>query len=366
VTTCAVALRVAGIAIRITTITNPHRLIDLYIRDDNSLFADNAEIKTDMNTAGIELLLPTLHALVETPLHTMDRSCLPILRQDEWQVFERMYKKRIDDWLDPHLARRSRHESNPVVDFLFEYYRFRPSLLKRWSPGTGVILEGAEADKFLETEGFSRSPTGVFLDTNAFPAHLHNSTRWIRDMLVSTRDRAPHFGCSGMHEWAMIYGYDPVRHEKTPLRLDRRAINTIVEESVLSCTHFDAFRFFTPDASKMNTNRIDRTTMADNEQPACLHANMDLYRWAMKRTPWISSGLIADTFFLAVEIRDVDMRASPYDLSAWGIAPIPVETPEGKREYLTCQKNFLARANPLRQQLIDEYDALLTAVNRAR
>jgi hypothetical protein len=46
------------------------------------------------------------------------------------------------------------------------------------------------------------------------------------------------------------------------------------------------------------------------------------------------------------------MRASPYDLSRLGFAPIRIETAEGRAEYETCQRDFAARSQPLRARLI--------------
>jgi hypothetical protein len=46
------------------------------------------------------------------------------------------------------------------------------------------------------------------------------------------------------------------------------------------------------------------------------------------------------------------MRASPYDLSAWGRPPIRIETTEGRRLYETEQRQLAAKAAPLRQRLI--------------
>ena len=47
-----------------------------------------------------------------------------------------------------------------------------------------------------------------------------------------------------------------------------------------------------------------------------------------------------DCFDLARDIRVLDMRASPYDLSARGYQPIPIETREGKAEYVEAQRAF--------------------------
>jgi hypothetical protein len=70
---------------------------------------------------------------------------------------------------------------------------------------------------------------------------------------------------------------------------------------------------------------------------------MDLYKWAYKLAPATASELVADCFELAYEVRQVDMRASPYDLSALGIAPLRIETAAGKAEYLNAQQRFAQR-----------------------
>ena len=91
--------------------------------------------------------------------------------------------------------------------------------------------------------------------------------------------------------------------------------------------------------------------MLQNEQRGCLHANMDLYKWAFKLAPFTPSELIADCFALARDIREIDMRASPYDLRALGFAPIPVETETGRAEYEQHQRAFAKRGQPLRERL---------------
>ena len=60
---------------------------------------------------------------------------------------------------------------------------------------------------------------------------------------------------------------------------------------------------------------------------------MDLYKWSYKLSPLVPSELVADCFALAREIRELDMRASPYDLAELGYEPVAVETPAGRPEY---------------------------------
>jgi hypothetical protein len=85
---------------------------------------------------------------------------------------------------------------------------------------------------------------------------------------------------------------------------------------------------------------------------------MDLYKWAYKLSPLVDSELVADCFALAREVRELDMRASPYDLSALGYEPVRVETPEGRAGYVRAQRDFATRAAPLRARLIDAIDRL--------
>jgi hypothetical protein len=88
---------------------------------------------------------------------------------------------------------------------------------------------------------------------------------------------------------------------------------------------------------------------------------MDLYKWAYKLAPFTSSELVADTFELAMQIREIDMRASPYDFSALGFQPIAIETPEGRADYERHQRGFAVRAAPLRAALIETCRELLSA-----
>jgi hypothetical protein len=46
------------------------------------------------------------------------------------------------------------------------------------------------------------------------------------------------------------------------------------------------------------------------------------------------------------------MRASPYDLSAWGLEPVRIETAEGRRIYEMEQRRLAEAALPLRERLI--------------
>ena len=86
---------------------------------------------------------------------------------------------------------------------------------------------------------------------------------------------------------------------------------------------------------------------------------MDLYKWAYKSSPWISSDLLRKTLFFAIEARIIDMRASPYDLSDYGYSPIPIETTEGRREYEREQSELYRRGLKLRSELIAALNKIL-------
>ena len=63
-----------------------------------------------------------------------------VLEPHEWQRRQEEHTAAISAVVDPWLEGRRRQKKDPVLDFLFEYYRFRPARLKRWSPGFGTGL----------------------------------------------------------------------------------------------------------------------------------------------------------------------------------------------------------------------------------
>jgi hypothetical protein len=262
-------------------------------------------------------------------------------RLDEatWRARRAAHEARVDAWIEPHLTRRRLGQRHPVEDFLFTYYSYRPAQLRRWHPGANVVLVGSDEPA---------------VDVPAVLARRGVTVRWIGDLLTATAGRQPHLGCFGMHEWAMVYRQtqDEVRHNAWPLRLSPDETAAVVHERGVRCSHFDAYRFFTAPARPLNVLRPTRETQHANEQPGCLHANMDLYKWAYKLSPLVPSELIADAFELARDIRALDMRASPYDLADLGYPPIRVETAAGRAEYAAAQRGFAERAGELRQRLI--------------
>jgi hypothetical protein len=250
---------------------------------------------------------------------------------------------------------------HPVHDFLFEYYSFRPAHLLRWTPGADVLLEGASPGELAWGE-FEPADGGLVLPAATFPAHRVEYLRWAAAYLDAVAEREPAFACLGLHEWAMVYRDPNVRHPYVPLRLSRADTDAVVESQPLRCTHYDAFRFFTADAAPRNRLELTRADAIEHDQPGCIHATMDLYRFAYKVAPYCPSAVVADTFELAAAARAIDMRASPYDLTGYGYEPIRIETKDGREEYVEHQRVLAARAAPVRAALRVVYAQLLAAV----
>jgi hypothetical protein len=270
-----------------------------------------------------------------------------------WRARQAGHEARVDAWTGPVLARAGRGEAHPVEDFLFSYYSHRPAALRRWSPGPGVVLEGAEP----AGAGWVAVDGGAALD--APTDRVLRTAEWVADLLERTASRPAQFGCFGLHEWAMVHRAEQVRHERWPLRLGADGTAAVVESLPVRCSHFDAFRFFTPTARPLNVLQPTRESQGDLEQGGCLHANMDLYKWSYKLAPWVPSELVADCFDLARRVRVLDMRASPYDFSALGLEPVPVETAQGRTAYAAAQRAFAAEAAGLRARLLGAARGLL-------
>jgi hypothetical protein len=284
---------------------------------------------------------------------------LIVLAEDEWRDRERAHRERVGPWVGDRIARRRKGRRHPVDDFLFEYYPYSVAKLLAWHPGHGTALAGEDAARFLQDRHYVRGAEGVQTDLALAGEKIARMRRAL-EVLRGTAWRPPSHACFGMHEWAMVYGTEPgdVRHAGTRLRLSPAEIRRAVEGVGLRCTHFDAFRFFTDEAAPLNQLTPTRESQPDVEQPGCIHANMDLYKYAMWCAPYLQAELVADCFALARRGRAVDMRASPYDLAALGHAPIRVETPEGRREYVSQQRALAEEGAELRLRLRTAIEAL--------
>lgn len=296
-----------------------------------------------------------------TALNNTTEECLSLAK---WQERASRHRERAQAWTLSTLDRRSRQIVHPVEDFLFTYYPFKLGKLEQWHPGFGVALECEEEQRpewmsrhYQLRDGFLRLSVDGMEDKEK--ARLH----WILELLRNTAAQVGNFGCFGMHEWAMVYRSETVRHGKVAaLRLSHDDIARFVESRPIRCTHYDAFRFFTPAARPLNQLQPTLDGRPQQEQPGCIHANMDLYKWAFKCQSWISGELLLDAFALAKDLREIDMRASPYELSDYGYEPIAIETTEGRREYEAAQRALADRAMMVRQRLIEALERVIVAM----
>ena len=294
----------------------------------------------------------------------LDDSATEVVGPATWQALSRAHRNRVEPWIAPRLARRSRGETHPVDDFLFDYYSFRPGQLARWHPGHGTIVTGHRRD----LAPWSRDPDyrdaatdntpGVTTSAERLARH-HDRLRAARAVLVASAGRPARYGCFGLHEWAMVYRTPTVRHTTVPLRLGRPGTDAVLESMPLRCSHYDAYRFFTAPAVARNEARLTRAGQSAAEQPGCLHATMDLYKWAYKLGPLVNSDLVMDCLESAAAARLLDMQASPYDLAEYGFEPVAVEEPAGRAEYARRQGLLAPRAAPLRAALLAACERLL-------
>jgi hypothetical protein len=320
-------------------------------------------------TVGGPRIAPTYPGAVSTVALPAAATRLPYAR---WAEQADVHATRADVLTAGWRERRATGATHAIEDFLFTYYPTRPAQLRRWHPGPGVVLEPPDDDaghaahvafEDRETWRWYRAvPGGVTLDTPAFLAERGDTVRYVLDLLAATASRPARFGCLGLHEWAMVYrdhAAGRASRHPLPLRLGGDGTDAVVEGHRIRCTHFDAYRFFTPEASGLNTEHPTREAQPALEQPGCLHANMDLYKWALKLGPAVPGELLLDAFALARDVRVLDMQASPYDVSSYGLAAVTIETPDGRAEYVRRQQEFAERSAELRGCLLDVCESLL-------
>jgi len=291
---------------------------------------------------------------------------LVLLEEQAWTERARAHAARVDAWTADRVARAARGRRHPVEDFLFTYYPTRPGQLRRWHPGLGVALAGTTP--FAQDTAYRAVDVGGEPAVTVDPAHFRarrDGLAWVEGLVRATSDRAPRLGCFGLHEWAMVYGLEQheVRHESWPLRVEPTRVREVVDELGLRCTHYDAFRFFTPEAAPLNEFAPTREAQPELDQPGCLHATMDLYKWTSKYAALVGSDLVADCFALARDARSLDMEAAPYDIRALGYEPIRVETPDGRAEYVRRQRQLMEQATPLRARVAAALTTALAAVD---
>lgn len=86
---------------------------------------------------------------------------------------------------------------------------------------------------------------------------------------------------------------------------------------------------------------------------------MDLLKLALKLTPFGDAQILQSVLEAALEARKLDIAASPYDASAYGLGVVPIDTPEGRAQYRDEQIQLMKRIEPVRKSLLGAYSTLL-------
>lgn len=278
-----------------------------------------------------------------------------LLAPEEWREAEQRHRERARTLTAGHRERRSRGEKHAIEDFLFTYYPLRPGHLERWSPGVGVGLAGAAT--CAERRWFTVHDGVTHLDVPSYLADRGSAVRYHSRLLRALAQRAASYSCFGLHEWAMVYRASDRRHP-LPLRLGQEGTDAVVEDHRIACSHYDAFRFFTPEAIGRNTLAPSRERQVEMDQPGCLHVGMDLLKTVIHLGPAVPGEVMLDVFEHARALRELDMRASPYDVSAFGLSAVAIETPEGKATYVAAQRALAEVSAALRERLLAVLDRL--------
>jgi len=66
------------------------------------------------------------------------------LPPDVWLPLAQAHADRADALTAAYRDRRTRGERHAIDDFLYDYYGVKPSHLRRWHPGPGVVLAGSD------------------------------------------------------------------------------------------------------------------------------------------------------------------------------------------------------------------------------
>lgn len=166
----------------------------------------------------------------------------PDLFTESRSDFSKNLQLQINEILDPYFEKRGRQVRQPIEDFLFEYYSFGPNKLRTWNPGFNEhpSIDWTPSDSRYQ---FDTNDQKWHLNHSEFPEKRLRMLRWVIQLQEAMLDRPPAFGCHGLHEWAMVYKIEAVRHEQLPLRLSLDDIARTVDSLPIRCSHYDAFRF---------------------------------------------------------------------------------------------------------------------------
>ena len=86
-----------------------------------------------------------------------------LLAPAEWRALEERHRERADRLSSGWRERAGTGRTHPVEDFLFTYYPVPPRVLRRWHPGTGVVLADARPGGERGVDGMDRGHAGLLL-----------------------------------------------------------------------------------------------------------------------------------------------------------------------------------------------------------
>ena len=164
-----------------------------------------------------------------------------------------------------------------------------PTTLRRqaapWHPGAGVGC-GCRGHDRARLAVLRRGATRRPRVDDATPCSRSGATVDFVGGCSATPAGRRSSGCFGLHEWAMVYRQSTTCGTPAAAAARRGRHRRRGRGHQLRCSHFDAFRFFTPAGRAAQPADARRATAAaELEQPGCLHAGMDLYKWAYKLAP---------------------------------------------------------------------------------
>ena len=151
---------------------------------------------------------------LSNPVLSPDVLSPDVLSPDAWQARRAAHESRVEDLVGPYLRSRAQGEKHPVLDFLFTYYSARPSHLRRWHPGYGVVLaapgptgdrgQARVLEELSTLRGYTRTPDGGVTVDPAFLTERRGALLATCALLDATASRPARLGCFGLHEWATV------------------------------------------------------------------------------------------------------------------------------------------------------------------
>ena len=306
-----------------------------------------------------------------------------MLTRSEWRSRADAHRRRVKDLLGGMFYDRKIHDKHPIYNFLFTYYRFRPHrTLERYSAGLEFGLEkhcNSDDDGSLylpSSKHFSVKNNCIEMDpVKSLNEKSVTRIRNLHTLLALVQRRPPTFSCFGVHEFAMLHSGARHSHfqKNLKLRMTQREIDDVVERAPIRCSHFDATRHFPESALKSCGIKTGPTLRVKNEQAGCIHTNLDLFKFSLRLWPFASSELVADALELAIRARELDMRASPYDLSSisdftelgrdFDLTPVLIETESGRAEFRDSTMVLYRDSLPIRNRLIKVASSVLDCVS---